>query len=307
MTLAWLHPRPTDPPDVETCFDALRAAVSACAGPSHVCSQCYGDDMAARLVTAARVAESGEEPAPRDYAQICFEHPECSGGIETIQLFTPHALRRFFYGVPFEGFPHFPDIHETMTLSGRWFWPAPMQDALRQLAGRLLIDRFRHDLQPVPLSGTGALDADAIDDDILQFAHSALIDPRATLHWLATLGTAAADRALELGIDNAGPGAPSYCALDRGGLDAPRPYLEATEAITATLSARAARATLEIVTEDWLEAAFFRNETRDPALAQSLSDTQRYFGVRTIRTREYAALPQRTEWPAPGGSGDETR
>lgn len=264
--------------------------------PSHLCQQCYTPDRGQRVISAARDVSAGKDPDTGDYGQIYFEHPHCSGGEDTIKLFTPFALRDLLTGMPPRGFPRLCscEVVETMVRAGFWFWPQDQQAAVREIALCLFRDWFGEGRYAWPMPDYPPRNTVGPGLDILSLCTLCLIDPYEIVRDLRTRHGPQADGAL------AGP---LFFSVDpcvyvaRDASPGPTAYQDATTAIARTLAAREATAFLTYVTVDWTDSAFFRNESRAPHLAKALSDFGRYYEINVVTTREAALRPLLAVWP----------
>lgn len=285
--------------DVPASDDAFAACVLAYRGrdlPTHLCRQCYSEPLERSLLTAAKLVADGGEPAPEDYAQICFEHPGCSGGEETVKLFTPYAVRDLLTGCPPEGFSEhsYPEIVETLVQSGFWFWPEMLKQPMRQFSIGMFWDWFerghypwRHMTYPNdPYLGPG--------DDILRLCSLCQIDPYDLVEQMSLLHTPWADAAM-CGPLNFSVGECTYVAADTG--KDTHPYQIATKAIADELGRREATAYMQFITKDWADAAFFRHTQTIPDLAQELSEFANYYEIRTVETVKACKTPALQSWP----------
>ena len=292
----WMHPLPEDPPPLEESFDACVTATQHHGVPTHLCRQCLTEEMEARIIAAARLAQTGTTPAPEAFGQIYFEHPGCVGGEETIKLFLPHGLKTMLTGMPPPGFGaySYPEVLDTTLKAGFWFWDAAITTPVRAIAARLFHDWFRDGHYPWPQPDWQPDDLMGPGDDILQLCIACLIDPADLIAQLGTLTTPQADDALSAaGGFTTEP--PFYLSPETGS-DTPR-YKPACDAITATMEARDAQAFLHYVTPDWLQQAFFRNEAAHPALAARLSKLENYYQIQTVETVKAAAQDMLEIWP----------
>jgi hypothetical protein len=281
---------------LDKAMDALRVACAGFDAPSHVCAQCYKDDIATRFVAAAREVARGGAPAPEEFGQMYFEHPECSGGIDVVKLMFPRGVETMLVGTQPPGFAGYPEVLENAFQSGIWFWPAPIRLALRAVAGRLFWDWFgqgHYGLDGWPVAGRED-DTVGPGDDILKLCAAALIDPAHVVACLEKLETIWADDALTLCLLGASAAAPSYCAAETHEQD--KQYLPAMEALFACLRAREAGAALEVVTPDWLQAAFFRYEISHPVLAAEVSKLENFYPIHTVEAVKAAQGPTMMEW-----------
>lgn len=291
----YLFPLSRDVPSFAQAFEACVAACQDHAVPTHLCRQCYDEDWEKRVIAAAKLTHQGGRPQAFDYSQIYFEHPACSGGVETHKLFAPYGLLDMMTGCPPEGSPkyNYPEMLETLVRSGFWFWPEKLKTPFRALAARMFWDwfiegRFEGVMRAVEGDYLGP------GDDILTLCTLCQIDPHDIVRVLSDLHTPQADSAL-CGPLNFSATQCTYVAADTGAEQSR--YQEATETIAATLASREASAFLYYVTEPWVDAAFFRQVETAPALAQDLSEFARYYDIRMQKLGDIAARPQAGAWP----------
>ncbi len=292
----WMHPLPSDPPDLDTAFQACVAVYSGHDVPTLLCRQCLSEDMEARVIASARIAQSGVTPPPEDFGQIYFEHPDCVGGEDTIKLFLPHGIKTMLAGCPPPGFGKFsyPEVLETMLRAGFWYWHPDVQAPVRALAARLFWDWFRDGVYDWPKIDPRPDDLLGSGDDILSLCLACLIDPADLIRVLMDLGTAQSDDALSI-AGSFTPQTPFYVSFETGS-DTPV-YKPACDLITASLEAREAQAALQYVTRDWLQTAFWRHDGVHPDLAAYLSKYENYYDIETVDTRKHAAQDILTDWP----------
>ena len=292
----WMHPLPDTPPPLEEAFDACVAVTQHHGVPTHLCRQCLSEEMEARIIKAARLAQSGQTPAPEAFGQIYFEHPNCVGGEDTIKLFLPHGLKTMLTGTPPPGFGQYsyPEVIETTLRAGFWFWPPDLIAPLRALAARLFHDWFAESRFDWPVPDYAEDDLLGPGDDILQLCIACLIDPADLVHRLSTLHTPQADDALSA-AGHFTPETPFYLSPETG---AETPvYKPACDAVHASLAAREAQAVLTHVTPDWLQSAFHRNAETHPTLAATLSEFENFYEVQTVTLRQAADQTILRDWP----------
>ncbi|MFS4437439.1 hypothetical protein ACMA5I_04405 [Paracoccaceae bacterium GXU_MW_L88] len=252
--------------------------------------------MQERIRRTARLAQKGEAPKPEDYVQIYSEHPNCSGGVETLKLFMPYGVRDFLTGKPpgdSSGFSY-EEILESLVRSGFWFWPEELKAPLRLISQRLFWDWFESGSFSWPAPDYQKDDHLGPGDDILTLATLCQIDPYALVEALSTLHTPQADdvcaSVLTFSAD-----ACVYVAADLS--DDAAPYQSASKAIATTLRAREAQGFLDVITPDWLDDAYFRNAETYPRLAKSISDFALYFDSHSISRQTAAQQPCLVTWP----------
>ncbi|QBF34035.1 hypothetical protein CFI11_22910 [Thalassococcus sp. S3] len=287
-----MQPLLPDPPSVEAALSDLRNAYQGFSAPTHLCRQCYDPVWDDRFARAARQISQGKTPSPRDFAQIYYEHPACSGGEETAMLFFPSAIETLLPHAPLDGFGSFPpEILEGTMRAGFWFWPRPLIAAIHPLACRLFHDWFdagRFDLSGLP---DGADPKDAI----LELCAMALIDPAEIVAALAARGGFQADDALLNLFFGSSLEAPFYCSADTQTDN--ETYLTAIKALTGSLQAHEARAVLDVITPSWLEAAFYRYADTHPRFARELSDANTYYDIKAMSARARAKQDDVPVWP----------
>ena len=293
---AYLCALTCDVPTLEFALAACIAAYSDHEAPTHLCSQCFDEIWQKRITAAAAKAQTGTAPRPEDYAQIYFEHPACSGGVDTIKLFTPYGLRDLLAGCAPEGFRPFsyPEVLETMVQSGFWFWPERLKALVRTLSVRLFWDWFKRGDYVWPIPDYADEDILGPGDDILRLCTLCQIDPFDLIASLSRCHTPQADDALA-GPLNFSARDCTYVAADTSSDD--KRYQHASRAIATTLAAREAQGFLTFATPQWLEQAFFRNCDTHPTLAKELSNFANYYSVNTITVFERANVPLLEAWP----------
>jgi hypothetical protein len=278
--------------------DAFAAGVAVCRdhrAPTHLCEQCFPDPFKTKLRNAAEAVAAGKDPDIDGYAPIYFEHPNCSGGIETHKLFAPYGVRDLLTGCAPDGSKtfYYAEVLESMVRAGFWFWPEDLRTPFRAIAARLFWDWFRDgtyrwaqpDDAPDDLLGPG--------DDILTLCSLCLIDPYDLVATLVTLETPQSDEALN-GPLNFSANACTYVAMDTGTLATP--YQDATEDIAAILTAREATAFKKFETPAWVDATFFKYAQSHPKLAQELSEFGRFYDIEMQNTF-HAAAKDLPDWP----------
>ena len=295
----WMHLLPKDPPVLDMAMADCIAAYQRHETPTHVCRQCISEEMEARIVKAARLAQDGKTPFSEDFGQIYFEHPACVGGEETIKLFLPHGLKTMLTGTPPPGFGKFsyPEVLDTALRAGFWFWSPDLVGTVRALAARLFYDWFTRGhfgLQGWPHSGASSDELMGPGDDIMQLCIACLIDPADLIAHLVEMQTPWADEILTI-VGSCTTETPFYLSMEAGRKDGP--YKTAADAISASLATREARAALHYVTPAWLHAAFFRHDGVNAELAEYVSKYENYYEIETVGLRKRAGGTVMSDWP----------
>lgn len=292
----WMHPLPEDPPALDDAFAACVAAFQDHETPTHMCRQCMDETTEARIIAAARLAQTGVTPAPEEFGQIYFEHPNCVGGEETIKLFLPHAIKTMMTGCPPPGFSRFsyPEVLDTTLKAGFWFWAGDVQSHLRALVARLFWDWFRDGRYDWPMPDRCPDDLLGPGDDIMRWCIACLIDPADLISALMKLQTPQSDDALSI-AGGFTTETPFYFSYETGS-ETPV-YKPVCDQITASMRARETRAALHYVTPDWLQAASRRHEGTHQDLADYLSRYEKNYDIETVGARKHAAEPILKDWP----------
>jgi hypothetical protein len=248
------------------------------------------------LKHAAKAIVTGNDPDAEDYAQIYFEHPNCSGGVETHKLFAPYAIRDLLTGCAPDGSKGYSyvEVLESMMQAGFWFWPDRLKAPIHAIAARLFWDWFRGGHYAWVKPDYGADDLLGPGDDILTLCSLGLIDPYDLVRTLVTSKTPQADDALTCPLNFLAQ-ACTYVALDT--YTQISTYQTATEVIAAILAKREALAFKDYVTPELVGNVFFKYAQTHPKMAQEISEFGRYYEVRMANTFERAANPVIAEWP----------
>ena len=293
---SYLFPLKRSHVTLETAFAESVAVFAKHPVPVHLCAQCLEPPLQQNIIATARRAHAGQTPDAISYASIYFEHPHCVGGEDTIKLFMPFGLRDFLTGLsPTGSFSYnYYNIVETTVQSGFWFWPIYQQAAVRQLALCLFWDWFEHGQYDWTSLDYETADRLGPGEDILNLCTLCLIDPYDLVSVLSGLHTTQADAALA-GPLNFSVNACTYVAKDTSSEKSD--YQDATAAIAETLKIREATAFVDIVTKAWVDAAYFRNETRAPELAKEISKFGQDYDVRILDTLDDAYSPLLEAWP----------
>jgi len=282
---------------LDTAFAACIDAFAEHPIPTHLCCQCYDAPREQQIIGAARAIHAGKMPTPHEYGQIYFEHPDCSGGVDTIKLFTPFGLRELLTGqteIVEDRFTCY-EVIEKMVQSGFWWWPLDQQATVREVALCLFWDWFEDGHYAWPVSDRVKKGTLGPGDDILTLCTLCLIDPYDLVRVLSGLHKVQADAALA-GPLNFSVSECTYVAKDTS--TGSTIYQDATATIAETLKTREALAFCTYITQDWVEQAFFRSDTRSPGVAKELSEFGNYYDIRMLKTYEAVKVPELVTWPA---------
>lgn len=285
-----------DLPELNDAFSACVALARERLTPTHLCKQCFSEPFEQKLLRASNTVITGGNPSAKDYAQIFFEHPNCSGGTETQKLFAPFAVRDLLTGcAPGEGKGFFyADVVETFVQAAFWFWPERLKSSLRELAACLFWEWFRDGYYPWVKPDYDIDDLLGPGDDILCLCTLCQLDPYDLIRNLMTCGTPQADDAL-CGPLNFSTKACTYVGIDTG--RETKTYQSATEDIAKILAIREAIGYETYVTTEWVETAFFKYANSHPTLAKDLSEFGEDYTTRMTETWLRASQSNMPDWP----------
>jgi hypothetical protein len=120
-------------PDAAACLDRVYDAFADIPVRYGWCRQCFTLEEAQRM----RAARGVRRTPLAIFAPIYFEHPDCSGGVETFVHWLPRGLELGF----FDG-RHDPGLTDQLMRIGLWRRPAPEQAAVRALLTRVACNWF---------------------------------------------------------------------------------------------------------------------------------------------------------------------
>ncbi|WP_299471558.1 hypothetical protein [uncultured Roseibium sp.] len=260
------YPFDTSPPDGGRCIDNVYEAFAGYRFEGGWCLQCFTKE----LEQNAQRQRVREAPA-NSFDMIYFEHPSCSGGIDTFLHFLPRGLEiSFFDSRHYMGFP------DQMLKLGVFQWREEEQAALRHLFCRVAISWFSEGTTE-PLQGpTHQTSSWVMRGDaplhILQALFFLRMEPGEVFRWLLKIDTKAAWYGITQLLKDPSPvESPVYFELaeDRSEAD----YNKACEALNRLcLDSLYASLTSERIFEKWLEVS-----DQDPRLGQELSDVESYY------------------------------
>ncbi|MET1415079.1 hypothetical protein ABVF61_22600 [Roseibium sp. HPY-6] len=265
------YPFDTSPPDGGRCIDDVYEAFAGYRFEGVWCLQCFTKELE---LNAQR--QRVREASASTFDMIYFEHPACSGGIETFLHFLPRGLELCFFDSR-----HYTCFPDQMLKLGVFQWRANEQAALRRLFCRVAISWFSEGTTE-PLQGpTHQTSSWIMRGDtplhILQALFFLRIEPAEVFRWLLKIDTKAAWYGIAQLLKDPSPvETPVYFELaeDRSEAD----YIKACEALNRLcLDSLYTTLSSETIFEKWAEV----NET-DSRLSQELSDVESYYDPATF-------------------------
>lgn len=252
-----------NPPDAGRCLSHLYEIFSRYRPNWGWCRQCFTPEAEAR----ARNAGDPRRAALEGFAQIYFEHPNCSGGRDTFLHWLPRGLELTFLNAEQDYFP----MEGAMQL-GLWRWPKEEQDGLRAWFSSAASNWFDGG-DPLPFErvmGRPGRDMDSyISARIVEALLMLRVDPFDLFSWLARANSTRARAVLvDLTIHEHLVDEAAYYVLD----DATDESL-LRNGIRA-LDRLALDALRHIVTDDRLMRLWAWADREDRALARRIEDTE---------------------------------
>ena len=168
-----------NPPDAGRCLSHLYEIFSRYRPNWGWCRQCFTPEEEART----RDAGDPRRATLESFAQIYFEHPNCSGGRDTFLHWLPRGLELTFLNFENDYFP----MEGAMRL-GLWRWPKEEQDGLRALFCSVASNWFDGG-DPVPFERVTRKSGRDTDSSVSARIVEALlmlrVDPFDLFSWLA--------------------------------------------------------------------------------------------------------------------------